>query len=70
MTERGWTAEWKRLKNDLDALEEIYVETDHDAFVIRSRTEGAAGKAIQAASVALGPTVRFIEPGRFPQTHQ
>jgi len=62
MAERSWRAEWERLKDDLNALEEIYVETGDKAFVIRSRTEGAAGKAIQAAGVALGPTVRFVEP--------
>ncbi|MDP2955538.1 MAG: IS1634 family transposase [Longimicrobiales bacterium] len=62
MAARGWTAEWKRLKDDLDALEEIYVETEHDALILRSRTEGEAGKAIQAVGVALGPTVRFVEP--------
>lgn len=69
MGERGWTAEWKRLKDDLDALEEIYVETGGRAFVIRSRTEGQAGKAIQAAGVALGPTVRFLEPSEFEDTN-
>jgi IS4 transposase len=62
LAERGWTVEWERLKDGLNALEEIYVETGDKAFIIRSRTEGAAGKAIQAAGVALGPTVRFIEP--------
>ncbi len=61
MAERGWTAEWERLKDDLDALEDIYVEAESDAFIIRSRTDGDAGKAIQAAGVALGPTVRFVQ---------
>lgn len=62
MADRGWTAEWARLKRDLDALEEIYVETDREPFILRTRTEGAAGKAAQAAGVALGPTLRFVEP--------
>lgn len=62
MAERGWTAEWQRLKDDIDDLREIYVETDRDAFILRTRTEGDAGKAIQAAGVALGPTLRFVDP--------
>ncbi len=59
MEARGWRAEWSRLKADLDALEEITIENAGRTFVIRSRTRGDAGKALQAAGVALGPTVRF-----------
>jgi hypothetical protein len=59
MDARGWRAEWKRLKDDLDALEEITIENAGRTFIIRSRTRGDAGKALQAAGVAPGPTVRF-----------
>ncbi len=59
MATRGGSAEWERLKRDLDALEEIPVENAGRTFVIRTRTRGDAGKALQAAGVALGPTVRF-----------
>ncbi len=59
MEARGWRAEWSRLKADLDALEEITIENAGRTFVIRSRTRGDASKALQAAGVALGPTVRF-----------
>ncbi len=58
MAERGWVVEWERLKNDLDNLEEITVRAARQAFVIRSETRGDAGKAIQAAGVALGPVIR------------
>jgi hypothetical protein len=58
MAEQGWTAEWNRLRDDLDDLMEITVQTGGKAFVIRSATRGDAGKAIQAAGVALGPVVR------------
>ena len=53
-------AEWDRLKQDLDALEETTVEAVGKSFVIRSQTRGQAGKAIQAAGIALGPTVRLF----------
>ena len=62
---RGWTVdpsgdrvEWERLQRDLDALEEITIENAGRTFVIRTRTRGDAGKALPAAGVALGPTVR------------
>ena len=56
---RGEPAEWEYLKRDLDALEEITVNNAGRTFVIRSRPRGEAGKALQAAGVALGPTVRL-----------
>jgi hypothetical protein len=58
MTQRGWIAEWARLKDDLDNLQEITVRTGGQGFVIRSETRGDAGKAIQAAGVSLGPVIR------------
>jgi hypothetical protein len=65
---RGWEVEWQRLRDDLDALEEITVHTAGRSFVVRSATEGAAGKAIQAAGVALGSAVRLLDdrPGPSP----
>ena len=59
MDQRGWKPEWAHVRDDLDELEEFTVETRGQTFVIRSRTEGEAGKAIQAAGVALGPVVRL-----------
>ena len=58
LAERGWSAEWARLKDDLDALEDVSVECSGQPFIIRSQTRGDAGKALQAAGVALGHTVR------------
>jgi len=52
-------AEWEYLKRDLDALEEITVNNAGQRFVIRSRPHGDTAKALQAAGLALGPTVRF-----------
>ena len=60
---RGWEVEWERLRDDLDALEEITIHTAGRSFVVRSATEGAAGKAIQAAGVALGSAIRLLDDG-------
>jgi hypothetical protein len=57
---RGWRLEWERLKRDLDALEHITIGTGGKSFVVRSETRGDAGKALQAAGVALGPVVRVL----------
>jgi hypothetical protein len=59
---RGWQVEWQRLRDDLDALEEITIRSRGRTFVIRSETQGDAGKAIQAAGVALGSIVRLEDP--------
>jgi len=58
---RSWQVEWERLRDDLDALEEITVRTRGRTFVIRSDLQGDAGKAIQAVGVALGSVVRLEE---------
>jgi len=64
MADRGWIVEWENLKNDLDSLEEITVRAAGKAFVIRNETRGDAGKAIQAAGVALGPVIRSLNAAK------
>jgi len=60
MEQRGWICEWDRLKADLDHLQEVTVQAAGQPFVIRTQTRGAAGQALQAAGVALGPVVRAV----------
>ena len=57
----GWHPEWERLKDDLEALEEVTVVNAGKTFVIRSQTRGDAGKALQAVGVALGPALRLAK---------
>jgi len=64
LVERGWSVEWAHLKDDLDALEDVTVECAGQPFIVRSQTRGDAGKALQAAGVALGPTVRAARHSR------
>ena len=61
MEARGWPLHWDRLRDDLDDLEEITVRNSGKTFVVRTRTKGDAGKAIQAVGVAFGPVVRLLE---------
>ena len=65
--QRGWTVEWERLRDDLEALEEVTLNSGGKDFVVRSQRSGLAGKAIGAAGVALGPVVRLEEPSNATQ---
>ena len=57
LTERGWQVEWRPMLDDLDEVQELTISTDAQTFVVRTATTGDAGKAIQAAGVALAPDV-------------
>ena len=50
--------EWRRLLDDLDELQELTIAVDEKTFVVRTATQGDAGKALQAAGIALGPSIR------------
>lgn len=60
MTQRGWTAEWRRLLDDLDELQELTIRLQDKTFVVRTAAKGDAGKAIQAVGVSLGPAIRRV----------
>ncbi len=61
MEARGWHPEWERLKDDLEALEEITLANAGKTLVLRSQTRGHAGKALAAVGVALGPSIRLAQ---------
>ncbi len=61
MARRGWTAEWRRLLDDLDELQELTINLQEKTYVVRTATKGDAGKAIQAVGVALGPAIRLAD---------
>jgi len=58
---RGWSIEWERLKRDLDDLQRFAVDTRGKRLLVRTAPKGDAGKALQAAGVALGPVIRLCE---------
>lgn len=59
LEQRGWRVEWRALLDDLDELQELTIAIEDKTFIVRTATAGDAGKAIQAAGVALGPSVRL-----------
>jgi len=62
----GWDFEWGDVIQDLDTLEEVRVSEGEKQFLLRTATQGVAGKVFQAVGVALPPTVQQVSPQ--PQT--
>lgn len=56
---RGFKAEWQQVCDDLDELQELELPLGEKRFVIRTSPVGEASRAIQAAGVALGPSVHL-----------
>jgi hypothetical protein len=59
MQDRGWSMEWKRLRDELDELQQLQMVIGDKRFLVRTPPIGDTGKAIQAVGVALGPSVRL-----------
>ena len=60
MNARGWTAEWRYLRDDLDELQELTLPLGEKTFVIRPPPTPSASRAIQSVGAALGPSVRQL----------
>jgi transposase len=60
LLEKGWTVEWADVVRDLDQLRQIMVRSGVATCRLRTAPTGVAGKALQAAGVALGPPVEFL----------
>jgi transposase len=60
LDQAGYTFEWKDIKQDLKALQEITIEDNGKSLAIRSECVGVCGRVFQAVGVALPPTIREI----------
>jgi hypothetical protein len=60
LEKQGHAVEWRRLLDDLEALEEFTVTTSGKTFIVRTTTRGDAGKALQAVGVGLSPKIRQV----------
>jgi transposase len=58
---KGWKLEWADIIRDVDKVQEVTVEHRGKSFIIRTEVAGVAGKAFQAAGVALPPVLRESE---------
>ena len=61
MDKRGCVVEWADVMNDLEEVKEIRIETGNKEVLLRSELKGEAGKAFQAAGVAVPPAARIIK---------
>jgi len=55
---RGSILEWADIKRDLRALQEVEVESDGRTWYLRTDVRGACHEVLQAAGVAVPPSVR------------
>ena len=56
----GHVFEWSHIKQDLQALQETYIDENGNKLAVRSRPEGVCGKVFQALGMAMPPTIREI----------
>ncbi|MFP4453777.1 MAG: IS1634 family transposase [Desulfobacterales bacterium] len=56
----GHVFEWSHIKQDLQALQETYIEENGNKLAVRSRAEGVCGKVFKAVGMAMPPTIREI----------
>jgi transposase len=54
----GSALEWKDVVRDLVELQEMHTVFSGKSFILRSQLKGCAHKVLQAAGVAVPPTVR------------
>jgi len=52
----GFPAEWDEVRQDLDALYEVEVESDGKTYLLRSPLQGTCSKVFRAVGVAIPPT--------------
>ena len=57
LARRGWTCEWDAVIRDLNQLSQIEVGLSGKQYLLRTDTQGTAGKAVQAVGAALPPKV-------------
>ena len=57
----GQDLEWADVLRDLEALRLVTLRSGAATCELRSTAQGVAGKVLQAAGVALGPSLRFLE---------
>ena len=58
---RGRHLEWADVIQDLDRLQQVEVTQDGTRFLLRSELSRHAGKILQAAGVAIPPTVQQLD---------
>jgi len=58
LAEHGLKLEWDVIRQDLEALDQAQVREGDQWYLLRGPLQGVAGKVLQAAGVAVPPTLR------------
>lgn len=60
LSDVGYDFEWRKITQDLKALQEIVIEEKDKQLVVRTECQGVSGKVFKAVGVALPPTIRAL----------
>jgi transposase len=60
LASRGAPEEWSDIVRDLNELQEVHSTFNGKSFILRSQLQGCAYRALQAAGVAVPPTIREV----------
>jgi len=55
---KGWSFEWADMLRDLDQVQQMEIDLDGKSYILRTETQGTAGKVIQAVGAVLPPMLR------------
>jgi transposase len=58
LADKKYRFEWAQMIEDIDRIEEVFVDHEEKRFIIRTEADGVAGKVFQAVGVALPPVLR------------
>jgi hypothetical protein len=61
LSAKGQQLEWADVLADLEALRVVKLKAGAATCELRTTPQGVAGKVVQAAGVALGPSLRFLD---------
>jgi transposase len=57
---RGASEEWNDIIGDVNELQEVHTTFKGKSFILRSQLQGCAHRVLQAAGVAVPPTIREV----------
>jgi transposase len=61
LVSKGLQYEWRDIKQDLKALQEVTLEENDTRFALRTECQGTCGNVFKAVGIAVPPTIRMIQ---------
>lgn len=60
LNDSGFFFEWNDIKQDLSALQEVFIEENGKQLAVRSQCVGVCGKVFKSLGIAVPPTIREV----------